>query len=275
MAGSESSDTGKAADSKIRGRITAIAALVAAIAAFVGNLDKISDVAKEWFGSPEPKSQPMIVVQITRETLLEAARQAEVAANTSPDIKREAEGQAADLKRAANSIASPIRLSGGDTSEQPKWLKIAFGEMGQTEVPGPGNNPRVVEYLESVWPTMGASGDIIPWTGAFINWVFKQSGIQPQNSAAAESWLSWGQPLASPRLGALAIFSRGASGRAGFLCLYLGETEDQVLCLGGNVADSVRLTAQNKARLLAYRWPSNAEPGAVVGGTEAPPPAVR
>lgn len=257
----DNSETGQAPASKVRGRITAIAALVAAVAAFVGNLDKISDVTKEWIGTPEQKSPPVIVVQITRETLLEAARQAQVAAASSSNNSAEEKEQAENLKRVANSIASPISLSGTTSAAQPKWLKVAFGELGEAEIPGPDNNARVVEYLESVSSSLAKGGDEMPWNAAFINWAFKQSGVQPKYSAVARAWLSWGQKISSPRLGALAIFSRPGSEQTGTLCLYLTETEDQVLCLGGNLYNSVQLSAQNKANLLAYRWPSDVQPG--------------
>ncbi len=244
-------------------RLAAIAACVAVVAALVGNIDKISETAKKWFGGEKPKPQPTIIVQITRETLLQAATEAQAVARLNRDDSGEAAAQQADnLKRAADNIRSPIELSGGVGSPAPKWLTVALREQGQTEVVGSENNPRIIQYLESVSPSLSQGGDETPWNAAFVNWVFKQSGIEPRGSALAREWLSWGQELATPRLGALAVFSRRGSEHMGSLCFYLGEIEGQVLCLGGNFYNSVQLSAKAKASLLAYRWPNVVQQGA-------------
>ena len=74
------------------------------------------------------------------------------------------------------------------------WLEIAEREQGVAEVPGAGDNPRVVDYLMST--TLGSlenQNDETPWCSAFVNWCMEQAGIKGTNSAWARSWLDWGK----------------------------------------------------------------------------------
>lgn len=49
-----------------------------------------------------------------------------------------------------------------------KWLDLAEAEIGIKEVPGTGDNPRVLEYHSAT--SYGAPHDSVPWCSSFINW---------------------------------------------------------------------------------------------------------
>lgn len=238
-------------------RLAAIAAAAATVAAFIANVDKIGKTLQDWFSGPKPPSaQTTVVVQITTETLLKAAAQAEAAAAAaSGPAKQEAEVAQRDLQKAAEQLPAPISISTGQVGT-PSWLSRAFSEVGQTEIVGPQHNPRIVEYLGSVGLGKSDGGDEIPWSSAFVNWALAESGVKGTGSGVARSWLTWGVQLRTPKLGAVAIFQRGNSPSFGTACFYVSETSDQVICLGGNFLNSVRLTAIPKSSLLGYRWPS-------------------
>lgn len=137
--------------------------------------------------------------------------------------------------------------------EEFPWMSIAASEIGQREVPGDGDNPRVVEYLRSTdLDGRSASKDATFWCSAFVNWCVEKSGFAGSNSAWARSWLSWGRPVARPRRGCIAVFSRGNGGHVAF---YVGTRGHEYRVLGGNQGDAVCVAGYPKARLLGFRVP--------------------
>ena len=138
------------------------------------------------------------------------------------------------------------------------WFKIAEHEMGVAEVPGAGDNPRIVGYLKST--SLGKpdnDNDETPWCSAFVNWCMEQAGIEGTNSAWARSWLNWGK---EPRpdvwedwKGCVVILERGeTSGHVGFL----DDWDDEgVKLLGGNQSDKVCYAWFPTDRVLGYRIP--------------------
>lgn len=136
------------------------------------------------------------------------------------------------------------------------WLKIAIKEKGIEEVPGPGDNPRIVEYLKST--SLGAPdnrNDETPWCSAFVNWCVEQAGLKGTNSAWARSWLEWGreQDIGDSWVGCICVLSRGDGGHVGFLVAY---NDDQVKLLGGNQGNAVSEAWFSMDRVLGYRVPA-------------------
>jgi uncharacterized protein (TIGR02594 family) len=149
----------------------------------------------------------------------------------------------------------------------PEWVLNAYAEYkrGVHEVPGPGANPRVLEYFKatSLKGNPLASSDETAWCSAFVCWCLEQSGIRSTRNTMARSWLQWGTPMPldkEPPYGAVAIFWRGvpqgASGHVGF---YAGREGGQLWILGGNQFNSVSLAKYPAMRLLGYRWPAPAK----------------
>jgi uncharacterized protein (TIGR02594 family) len=137
--------------------------------------------------------------------------------------------------------------------EEFPWMSIAASEIGQKEVPGDGSNPRVLEYLRSTdLDAKPASTDATFWCSAFVNWCVEKAGFAGSNSALARSWLSWGKPVARPRRGCIAVFSRGKGGHVAF---YVGTQGPDYRVLGGNQADAVCVAGYPKGRLLGFRVP--------------------
>jgi uncharacterized protein (TIGR02594 family) len=147
------------------------------------------------------------------------------------------------------------------------WMPIAEAEKGVIEIPGSENNPRVLEYLNSVTnigPTW-RSRDETPWCSAFVNWCMEKAGYTGTKSALSTSWLRWGQSISKPVKGCLVIFLReNGGGHVGF---YVDETVTStatyIKVLSGNQehADTdigeVNEKHYLKSKLLGYRLPSD------------------
>jgi len=139
----------------------------------------------------------------------------------------------------------------------PIWLRLAMSEMGQTEIPGPDANARILTYHSHT--TLKAGSDEVPWCSAFMNFIMAQSDIPGTGSAAAMSWKDWGrswEPQDGP-IGAIAVFSRPTptnpnAGHVGLIWWHLGGS---ILILGGNQSNQVRISNYRLEGLVSVRWP--------------------
>ena len=132
-----------------------------------------------------------------------------------------------------------------------KAYRLALKELGQAEIPGEKDNPRIVLYHSY---TQGkADSDEVAWCSAFMNYCIVEAGGVGTGSALARSWLRWGKAVGKPQLGDIVIFSssRGPwAGHVGFFCEDLG---DSILVLGGNQSNKVSFAPYPKSRLLGYQ----------------------
>ena len=136
---------------------------------------------------------------------------------------------------------------------EPLWLQIARRELGQSEIAGEADNPRIVEYLRAV-DLPGARKDEVSWCSAFVNWCIQQCGWVGTGSAAAKSWLQWGQAC-EPRLGAIVVMDRGTEAWQGHVGFYLDTVVGYVVVLGGNQSNSVSIAKYPIDKVRGYRWP--------------------
>jgi uncharacterized protein (TIGR02594 family) len=139
--------------------------------------------------------------------------------------------------------------------DQPRWLASAWSELGQREVGGRADNPRVAALFRDVGQN---AHDEVPWCAAFVGACLERAGIKSTRSLLARSYLGWGAPLEEGRVGAIAVLSRGSDPAAGHVGFLLGETAGNVYLLGGNQSDAVTVAAFPRGRLLGLRWPQEA-----------------
>lgn len=138
-------------------------------------------------------------------------------------------------------------------SQEFRWMSIARAEIGQKEVPGSGDNPRVVEYHASAG---GASPDSVPWCASFVNFCITQAGLVGTNSKAARSWTNWGRDAGSLVPGCIVVLSRGADVTKGHVGFCVGERPGWISLLGGNQSDAVNIADFPASRLVAKRLPA-------------------
>lgn len=142
------------------------------------------------------------------------------------------------------------------------WMDIARKEIGQKEVVGHEDNPRILAYHAST--TLKATDDDTPWCSSFVNWCLKQAGIKGTDSAAAKSWVHWGVP-SGPVPGAIAVIcsskatNRSFSTSGAHVGFLIEESATHFKLLGGNQGNSVKESSFPKTSwtLLGLRWPGN------------------
>lgn len=156
----------------------------------------------------------------------------------------------ADQQRRMNAVEGALQqqglLTGGPaaaapapaaTAGVPRHLQIAQGELGTHEIRGARDNARVVEYHQAT--SLKARNDETSWCSSFVNWTLQQAGVRGTNSAAARSWLTWGQAVpkdaAQVKPGDVIVFPRGnnpAQGHVAIVSEVLGN--GMVRVIGGN-----------------------------------------
>jgi uncharacterized protein (TIGR02594 family) len=147
----------------------------------------------------------------------------------------------------------------GDIEHEAPWLPVARAELGVRNFPAGSSNPRITKYHAGT--NIAGYDDKASWCSSFVDWTFAAVGIKGTGSALARSWLQWGDALAEPRAGCVAVLWRedpqSWRGHVGF---FLRQDGDDVVLLGGNQLESVREHRYPRAQVLAYRWPSMPSP---------------
>jgi len=151
---------------------------------------------------------------------------------------------------------------------QPRWLALAWEDLGVAETPGPQHTERVLAYYADVGHAQ-ITDDETAWCAAFLGSCLERAGIASARSLLARSYLEWGEPAPSPRPGTVAVLSRGNDPTLGHVGFIVGSTATDIILLGGNQSDAVTVEVFPRARLLALRWPaatatSNAPPAPVI-----------
>jgi uncharacterized protein (TIGR02594 family) len=139
--------------------------------------------------------------------------------------------------------------------DTPAWLAVANAEIGVASFPPGSSNPRITEY--HALTNIRGYDDKASWCSSFVNWSLAQVGITGTRSALARSWQDWGEPLATPAPGCVAVLWRDDpaswKGHVGF---YLRHDAEQIHLLGGNQLEQVRKHSYPLGCVIAYRWPA-------------------
>jgi len=137
---------------------------------------------------------------------------------------------------------------------EPRWLTVARNYIGVREIKGSQHNPKILEFWKKA-KLGGIKNDEIPWCAGFVSGVLEESGIRSARADNARAYLSWGGKLESPVLGCVVVFERGASGgHVGFLAGQ--DAGGNLMVLGGNQGDMVKISPFSTARVIGYRWPA-------------------
>lgn len=131
-----------------------------------------------------------------------------------------------------------------------KPIDIANTELalGVKEVPGPGNNPRIVMYHATT--KGGKAPDETAWCSSFVNYCVEQAGMKGTDSKWARSWNDekWGHDVtAEPHIGDIVVFSRvGDKDKGGHVAFFQSMTDTHITCLGGNQGNRVSISTYPK-----------------------------
>ncbi len=134
-----------------------------------------------------------------------------------------------------------------------RWLSQAWREFGQAEHAGAKENARIVAMFRDAGHA-SVVRDEVAWCAAYCGASLERAGIRSTRSLMARSYLAWGAALAEPRMGAVAVFSRGSDPALGHVGFWLGESDGEVVLLGGNQGNQVSVVRYSKERLIGLRW---------------------
>lgn len=135
----------------------------------------------------------------------------------------------------------------------PKMLAEALKWYGTKEVPGPGNNPVILQWANVVggWVKEFYKQDSTPWCALFVAYVAVKTGYPHKgNVLSAAEWLKWGIKVKFASLGDLLIFSRKGGNHVGFC---VGETDTHYAVYGANQNDAVNIRWIAKSRCIGIR----------------------
>lgn len=135
---------------------------------------------------------------------------------------------------------------------EPSWLIEARRHVGVREIKGPQHSSRIVGWLDKLkawWKE-----DETPWCGVFVAHCISASGYPlPKYWMRAKDWLTWGESIAAPVVGAVVVFARDGGGHVGFV---VGKDQKgNLMVLGGNQGDMVKVSPFAMSRVAGFRLP--------------------
>ena len=137
-----------------------------------------------------------------------------------------------------------------------KILEVAGGYIGETEISGAQDNPKIVAMFKksgNAW----VEDDETPWCAAFVGAVLHDLGVKGTMKLNARSYLDWGTPVDEPKPGDVVVFWRGKKdgwqGHVAFFVRY--DDKGRIVVIGGNQGDAVSLKPYAVSRLLGFRRP--------------------
>lgn len=141
-----------------------------------------------------------------------------------------------------------------DPSHDVLWMHVAAKLVGTKEIGGAKHNPLILSFFRST--NLSASADEVPWCAAFVGHCLNAAGVRPSGRANARSYLTWGEQLAAPVFGCVAVLARGDNPAQGHVAFYVRSKPGRIVLLGGNQGNQVCEATYPADRVLSYRWPT-------------------
>lgn len=112
------------------------------------------------------------------------------------------------------------------------------------------------------------------WCARFMNLVLARLGYNGTGSDAARSFASYGQKISQPKVGAIAVLSRGRNQNLGHVGVISGfDNRGNPIIISGNHGRRVAESVYPRSRVIAYVLPTSDGPRRPVLGRLAAPPA--
>jgi uncharacterized protein (TIGR02594 family) len=89
-----------------------------------------------------------------------------------------------------------------------------------------------------------------PWCAAFANAILKKKGKKGTGSLTARSFFAWGKRVTKPQQGDVVIIKTKRGYHVGF---FVARKGNQVLVIGGNQSNSVKVTAYSIKSVAQFR----------------------
>ncbi len=159
-------------------------------------------------------------------------------------------------------IAAPAQAAGAKGNERfsdttpPEPLARSRTDAAEAAAQVPGAAGVLLEALR--WRGRTAKQIGLPsqlWCADFMNFVLNRAGGNGTHSRAARSFLQYGKKLDGPRVGAIAIFTRGGP-NSGHVGVVRGTDGDgNPIVVSGNYNNAVRQAVYPKGKVIAYVMP--------------------
>lgn len=127
---------------------------------------------------------------------------------------------------------------------EPIWLINARRDAGVAEIPGPANNPRIIEMFTH---TSYHAQSEEAWCAAGVCTWLEECGLPSPHRADAKSFIGYGTELDTPREGCICVIlakhkdSDKAMTTSGYhVGLWLGEDTEKFYLWGANQSNTVR-----------------------------------
>ena len=141
------------------------------------------------------------------------------------------------------------------------WVLRARHYIGVAEVKGLRHNPIIIGMLKDMGKYSNEAKawwleDETPWCGLFTGWILGESGrYVVKEWYRAKDWADSNMNrLNAPAYGAIAVLDRAGGGHVGFVVGQDGK--GNIMLLGGNQGDMVKIAAFSPERITGYYWPS-------------------
>ncbi len=116
-----------------------------------------------------------------------------------------------------------------------------------------GSAPSLVSEARR-WLGTNPTGRSSLWCATFMNFVLKRTGHRTSSSNLARSFASYGRRVSGPKIGAIAVMSRGRSG--GHVGVVSGfDPRGNPIIISGNYSRRVAETVFQRGRIYAYVMP--------------------
>ena len=191
----------------------------------------------------------------TRETKLMAFRQRNLLAICSIAFSIVATSAFADISSSENiepetAAASAPRKATGQSKRKGRTVKA---QPAAAYAAAPASSSSIVAEARRYLGTNPTKRRSL-WCAAFMNMVLERTGHKRGSSDMAKSFTSYGQRVQGPRVGALAVMSRGKNG--GHVGVVSGiDPSGNVIVVSGNHNNTVAESVYPRSRILAYVMP--------------------
>ena len=138
-----------------------------------------------------------------------------------------------------------------NNSSNNKIYNEAYSLIGETEIVGAMNNPKIVQMAN----IYGISNDDVAWCSSFVAYCVKSSGLSIGNTTAmARSWLNWGKSTTTPKKGDICVLWRVSPDSIyGHVGIVDSVGVGYVNLISGNDSNAVRLSSYDSSKVLGYR----------------------
>lgn len=138
----------------------------------------------------------------------------------------------------------------------PRMLQEALKLVGIKEIVGPKHNPEILKMADYLGIGHIYKADETAWCGLAHGYVIVRAGkylpLKGYDILRALKYLEFGVPVHTPELGDTLVFKREGGGHVG---LYVAETPNTYIVLGGNQSNMYGFTEILKSRLVGARRP--------------------